>query len=106
MNYIANVKIHKKDRSGNTYHTVDLLEENGKLINTKQAYGYGDAYLETLKSQLFIYSHFDAINVTILVYTHNGFRIGYQRLYKDIISDFDFDNYLFKFARTADYLYK
>jgi phage portal protein BeeE len=46
--FIANVRIRKQDRSGNTYHDVQLLDMDGNVLSEKEkVYGYGQQYKQT-----------------------------------------------------------
>lgn len=47
-NFIADVRVRKQDRNGNTYHDVALYDMDGELVAsvTKQ-YGYGSQYIYT-----------------------------------------------------------
>ena len=46
--YIANVRIRKQDRNGNTYHDVMILDMNGYIVcECEKEYGYGQAYKQT-----------------------------------------------------------
>jgi len=48
MKYIANVRIRKQDRNGNTYHDVQLLDMDGnELAKATKEYGYGHQYKQT-----------------------------------------------------------
>lgn len=50
---IANVKVRKPDRNGNTYHDVELINANNKTIynevlgSVQGVYGYGEHYKNT-----------------------------------------------------------
>jgi hypothetical protein len=46
--FIANVRVRKQDKNGNTYHDVMLLDMDGNIIAEKtKVYGYGQQYKQT-----------------------------------------------------------
>ena len=46
--YIANVRIHKKNKDGITYHDVQILDITGRVIaEATHVYGYGVQYKQT-----------------------------------------------------------
>jgi hypothetical protein len=48
--FIADVRIRKQDKSGNTYHDVTIIETNYMSIvdDVKKQYGYGSQYKQTV----------------------------------------------------------
>ena len=48
MKYIADVRVRKQDRYGNTYHDVRVFDREGDLLAVaEKVYGYGTQYKET-----------------------------------------------------------
>lgn len=49
---IANVRIHKQDRSGNTYHSVQIIDikTDSVIASEEKKYGYGEQYKVTAAS--------------------------------------------------------
>jgi hypothetical protein len=51
--YIANVRVHKKDRDGNVYHDVQILDREGRIVCAgSKFYGYGSQYMQTVADLL------------------------------------------------------
>ena len=48
-NYVADVRVRKQDRNGNTYHDVDIinLHTGATDATAHKRYGYGRMYMQT-----------------------------------------------------------
>jgi hypothetical protein len=69
------------DRSGNTYHSVTCIFDDGTELNIPYEYGYGDCYRQTaheLISQHYGESIVPKDAYSWMWYEQNGFVIDYQ----------------------------
>lgn len=54
IGFVADVRVRKQDRSGNTYHDVALYNAHGdKVAERVKVYGYGNHYVQTLADMIY-----------------------------------------------------